>query len=97
MYGLETEGEKGQGLKTARKRTRFMTNCPGIAEELTKKCHGGHQHQELLGCDRAAKAAEYPEPLCRVTRQGLVKELKPKPLRKLMKVSAKDTVEKSAK
>jgi hypothetical protein len=94
MYGLKTAGEKGQGPKPARKRTRFMTNCPGIAEELKKRCDGSHMHQELLGNNRAGKAAECPEQLCRAICQGLKKEMQPKSLRRLMKVSAKDKVEK---
>ncbi len=71
-----------------------MTNCPGIAEELQRKCDGSHTHQELLGNNRAGKAAEYPEQLCKAICQGLLKEMKPKPLRRLMKVTSKDKVEK---
>ena len=82
MYGLKTEGAKGQSPQPARKRTRFMTNCPGVAEELQRRCDGGHARQELLGKNRAGKAAEYPEELCRAICRGLVNELKPKPLRK---------------
>ena len=97
MYGLKTEGGRGQEPKPARKRTRFMTNCPGIAEELKRMCDGSHTHQELLGNNRAGKAAEYPEQLCKAICQGLLKEMKPKPLRKLMKVTAKDKVEEGGK
>ena len=49
-----------------------------------------------LAADRFEIAYATKE-LCRAMCRGLANELKPKPLRKLMKVSAKDKVEQSAK
>ena len=58
----------------ARKRTKFMTNSPCIAEELSKRCKGHHVHQELIN-GRAKAAAVYPEPLCKAICIGLMREL----------------------
>ena len=71
MYGLTTWGKDGK-MAPARKRTRFMTNCAEIAEELDKKCDLSHSHQHLMG-GRAGPAARYPEGLCKAVCRGLIK------------------------
>ena len=63
MYGLTTFDEDGR-MVWARKRTRFMTNCLEIAEELNKKCDEAHDHQHLID-GRAGPVARYPEGLCK--------------------------------
>ena len=76
MYGLKT-WSKDRNIKDmpARKRTKFMTNSPCIAEELSRRCNGEHVHQQLMD-GRAKEAAIYPEPLCRAICVGLIREMK---------------------
>jgi hypothetical protein len=74
MYGLTT-WKKGRGRAAARKRTRFMTNAECVAEELQRRCDGGHEHQPLVG-GRAGHAQEYPRELCRAVCRGLAKQMK---------------------
>ena len=57
----------------AQKKTRLMTNSQAIAEELSRKCPGKHQHQQLLG-GRAAEAARYPKGLCEAICRGVREE-----------------------
>ena len=56
-----------------KKATGFLTNSKWIAEELSKKCSGDHEHQPLVG-GRAKGAEEYPPKLCEAIVQGLMKE-----------------------
>ena len=79
MYGLKT-WSKDRSIKDmpARKRTKFMTNSPCIAEELSRRCKGQHVHQQLMD-GRATEAAIYPEPLCRAICVGLIREMKRNP------------------
>ena len=72
MFGLKTRGPCGE-LMSAQKKTKFMTNSIGIAEELERKCDRGHVHQPLLE-GRAAGAARYPPALCEAICRGLMRE-----------------------
>ena len=58
----------------AKKPTKFMSNSRDILRELSMRCDGSHQHQQLEGC-RAEKAAEYPKASCGATRRGLITQL----------------------
>ena len=94
MYGLKTWSENKKRYDTpARKRTKFMTNSPCIAEELSKRCKGKHVHQPLVD-GRAKNAAIYPEPLCRAICVGLIRELenKVRQIRCLMSVKHSDKI-----
>ena len=74
QFGLTTYDQ--QGKKTpARKRTRFMSNCPEILQELGKMCPGKHVHQPLIQ-GRARAASIYPDGLCRAICRGLIKNMK---------------------
>jgi len=88
MYGLKT-WSKDRSIKymPAIKITKFMTNSPCIAEELSRRCKGQHVHQQLMD-GRAKEAAIYPEPLCRAICVGLIREMKKatQQLRSLMTV-----------
>ena len=75
MYGLKTWSMDGKEQVSARKRTRFMTNSRGIAQELNKKCDGSHVHQELIS-GRAKDAARYPRELCEAICRGMMEEMK---------------------
>ena len=74
MYGLKTWGPDGRRQATAKKRTKFMTNCVGIARELSKQCNGEHEHQHLVN-GRAKWAARYPPGLCRAICKGMLEEV----------------------
>ena len=73
----------------AKKTTRFMSNAELLLQELSKRCGGKHQHQQLLD-GRAKAAAVYPEGLCRAICKGLVRQLEIKrgKVKSLLKVSA---------
>jgi len=96
QYGLMTQAERTSGVTPARKRTRFMTNSIAVAEELSKKCQGGHVHTHLMGGNRASQAARYPQGLCEAICRGLVRELrwKEEGVQKLMSLSAKTVIDK---
>ena len=68
-YGLETQDAQGT-LVPAKKPTGFLTNSWCMADELSKRCSGLHQHQHLMG-GRAAAAAEYSVELCEAMCRGL--------------------------
>ena len=53
------------------KPTRFLTNSPRLADALLRRCGGGHKHVQLVGGDRAAKAAVYPPGLCKAMCKGM--------------------------
>ena len=94
MYGLRTWGKDRNKKDTpARKRTKFMTNCPEIAEELRKRCSGRHIHQQLIN-GRAKEAGKYPEELCRAICRGLMRamEMQVMNIRHLMTVSKEDAI-----
>eukprot|EP00974_Lingulodinium_polyedra_P066325 6418966-Lingulodinium_polyedra.AAC.1 len=60
MYGMQTKGRDRREVRPARKRTKFMTNCDRMAEHLSAKCKGLHEHQHLVD-GRARAAAQYPQ------------------------------------
>ena len=62
MYGLTTWGSNGKEMKSAKKRTKFMSNAEMICKELQRRCDGRHEHQELVS-GRAKDAARYPKEL----------------------------------
>ena len=60
-YGLKTwSQDRRKKDRAAKKKRKFMTNCQEIAEELSRRCNGKHEHQPLLE-GRAKQAAQYPE------------------------------------
>ena len=75
MYGLKTWGFQGRTMVSAKKKTKFMTNCESIGKELNIKCDGSHEHQPLIG-GRAADAARYPVGLCRAICRGICNAMK---------------------
>ena len=74
MFGLKTRGVRKGDQVSAKKATTFMTNSLWIIKELDRSCDGSHQHQALIGRNRAALAQRYPVELCRAICRGLVKE-----------------------
>ena len=75
MFGLVTKAKDGQGVASAKKATKFMTNSRLIADELSIKCDKSHTHQPLLQ-NRAKEAQVYPPGLCQAVCRGLLKEKK---------------------
>ena len=65
----------GSALGPILKSTGFLTNCPGIARELARKCPRYHEHVHLVG-GRAAGAALYPQGLCRAICRRLAAHLR---------------------
>ena len=94
MYGLKTWGkDKRKRTEFVRKRTKFMTNCPELAEELGRRCNNQHTHQQLIN-GRAKDASKYPEELCQAICRGLMKAMTAQAMnvRHLMAVSKRDAV-----
>ena len=58
----------------AQKSTGFMSNCPEILENLSVRCPGNHEHQQLIG-GRALECAAYPPRLVAAVLRGLRKHL----------------------
>ena len=73
MYGLTTPGEETGEPMPAKKPTKFMSNSWCILHELSTRCDKTHVHQVLMG-GRGAKAAEYPDKLCRAICRGLANQ-----------------------
>ena len=71
MFGLRTRS--AGGTKLVKTCTKFMTNSRAMGNELKRRCDGSLEHQQLLD-GWAAKAARYPEGLCRAICRGNVKE-----------------------
>ncbi len=95
-YGLEVGGGPN------RKPTTWVTNSREIAEELQRRCTGGHVHVHLMG-GRAKEAAVYPRELCEAVVKGFRNHMKkkygkrvedvPKEVTVLMEVYAEDDFE----
>ena len=67
--------EDGNGKRLVMKPTGFMTNTPAIAEALSEKCDGQHQHIRLVG-GRASRAEVYPHEMCLRIFKGLIEQMK---------------------
>ena len=93
MFGLTTEGSRPGVQMAARKRTKFMTNFPEVAQVLERRCDGSHQHQPLLQ-GRAKRAEEYTDELCKAICRGIKEQFKmdQAKVKFLMSVNVKDKV-----
>ena len=58
-----------------KKPTGLMTSSRHIANELDRRCDGGHAHVKLMA-GRAAGAQVNPDMLCEAIRRGVVKQKK---------------------
>ena len=71
MYGLVTLAPlPDKRPMAAKKPTRFITSSARIGEEFKRTCNHLHNHQRLMGSNRAKKSARYPEELCRAACKG---------------------------
>ena len=70
MYGLRTPNADKSGEAPAKKPTKFVSNSWCIIQELSVRCDKTHEHQHLIG-GRGAKAAEYPDDVCKAICRGL--------------------------
>ena len=64
---------KGGEQGFVKKPTGFMSSNLYIIPELERKSTGDHDHVPLVG-GRAARAAVYPQALCKVTCRGIAKQ-----------------------
>ena len=71
-YGMISTDESGGGR--VKKPTGFLTNSNFLADQLSKRCMGGHRHIQLVG-GRARACQVYPEKLCRSILRGIRNEL----------------------
>ncbi len=67
QYGLQVKGIPNK------KPTDFMVNGEHMAEMLSRRCQGGHEHQPLTE-GRAALAQNYPRKLCQAMIRGAEKD-----------------------
>ena len=62
-----------------KKPTGFLTNSPAIAEQLSRRCDGSHEHEQILGNNhggsRARQAQEYPPKLVDAILRGYKNEI----------------------
>ena len=69
MYWLVTPDSEGKPMP-AKKPTTFMTSSRQMADLLTRRCDGKHQHQPLVS-GRCKNAAFYPLKLVHTILQGI--------------------------
>ena len=74
-FGMRATRPDGTKEELALKRTRWLTNCTGIASRLNRPCSGDHPHTPLLS-NRARQAQVYPPALCKAIVQGLKAQLR---------------------
>ena len=65
----------GGEMGFVKKPTGFMTRSKCVAEELDRRCDGGHSHLPLMD-GRAAAAQVYPDMLCEAICRGVVNQKK---------------------
>eukprot|EP00435_Cladocopium_sp_Y103_P020104 s1338_g4.t2 len=68
-YGMAVDGQK-----LNKKTTGILTNSPEIAQQLSKRCQGGHEHGSLLG-GMAHKAEVYPRAFCEAIITGIRRQI----------------------
>ena len=74
QFGMTTHIDVKDGPRgPVAKPTGFMTSSWTMHEELSKKCHDGHQHVPLVG-GRAAACQVYPPALCAAMCRGIVRQ-----------------------
>ena len=73
-WGLQAKADDGR-IGPVMKGTGWMTNNKRIAEVVSARCPGGHQHVSLKGGGRAKRAQEYTVALRRAILQALKEEL----------------------
>ena len=71
-YGL-TVKVKGKE-RIVRKTTKFLTNSPEIAKELSRRCPQNHEHMQLKGGNYCRQAQRYPPELCEAICRGAARE-----------------------
>ena len=77
-HGMQAEDAQGKALVL--KPTGWLTNCPGVAKEVAKKCSNlnkwgkQHRHVELVG-GKAKQCEVYPRRLCQAILKGLRNQL----------------------
>jgi hypothetical protein len=74
MFGQTARTGLDQDVPVA-KLTRWMTNSMCIAEALNVKCDRRHTHTHLLN-DRASRAQQYPEELCKAIVKAFAHQLR---------------------
>ena len=67
-FGLTSSDALGEGL--VKKPTRVLTNMPGIATALDRKCSEDHRHVQLMN-GRAKAAAHYSDGFCNAIVDGI--------------------------
>ena len=63
-------------MRNVKKRTKFMTNAPRIADGLSRMCSRDHDHIRLDGGNRTRKSEVYPDELCKQIIGGLKHQMK---------------------
>ena len=57
-FGLTVKAKGTERL--VRKTTKFLTNSPEIAKELSRRCPQNHDHMQLKGGNYCKQAQRYP-------------------------------------
>ena len=59
-----TQLDHSREPKPVKKPTKFLTSSSRIAQRLSKRCPGDHEHCLLKGGNRCSRAQVYPDGLC---------------------------------
>ena len=66
---------KAKGIeRLVKKATKFLTNSPEIAKELSRRCSHNHDHMQLKGGNYCKQAQRYPPALCDAICRGAARE-----------------------
>ena len=72
-FGMESTLADRKTMAPVAKPTRWLTSSRCVAERLSLRCQGGHQHATLLS-GRARAAQVYPPALCKAIVKGAAAE-----------------------
>ena len=92
-YGLTSTDPDGR-VGPVMKPTRILTNDPGVAGALRRRCQGDHKHVVLLGGGRAGKAAEYSKEFVDAIIKGFTASRKRREEGQVMAIESEDMCEK---
>ena len=73
QYKMQSEDHEGPGAVL--KPTGILTNCPGIAMAMQRRCNGGHRHVSLIN-GRAKACQKYTDQFCDAVCGGLAKQIR---------------------
>ena len=74
MCQFNLQARDSEGIGSAKKPTRVLTNLPSIAESIGRTCAGDHRHVHLIS-GKAKAAAQYTNEFCNAIIDGVERVL----------------------